>query len=191
MSRRLAALIAGALCLLALAGCGPQIQSFTVTQDEVGGPVRIVAEICDDDGTACSPFATGNGYQWIVAYALPEGARVLSVKTTGTSELELVESESYRDWLDANEPAPAGLDWVAFRSDTIGDVSGADPVWRVEAVIQPSGAGDEPITAFPYVARYGARTRRRRRPGRPDRLLRRRLHRHREPDRHRRAGRPR
>src|SRR5690349_3475369 len=133
MTRRIAALAAGALTLLALVGCAPFIKSFAVSQPAgVAAPVQIDLEFCDDDSPDCGD-AIGGPYQLTAAYAIPESAEVLSVKTSGTKAMTLVPSESYTEWLRANVEVPEGLEWVGFRSDLIGNVDGAPNLWTLTA----------------------------------------------------------
>lgn len=140
-----------AVAVLVASGCGPAIQRYQSAQDAPGETVTVSARFCEDNGQYCAPFPlASDGYQLLAAFAVPRDAHVERVVTTGTFDLTLVESESFRRSLEQTQPLDDGRRWVAYRSDELpAALPGADPVWTVAAEIDPPGRTGTPLGTLP------------------------------------------
>ena len=148
-----------ALAVLVASGCGPAIQRYQSAQGAPGETVTVSARFCEDSGQYCSTLPLGtHGYQLLAAFAVPRDAHVERVVTTGTFDLTLVESESFRRSLEQTQPLADGRRWVAYRSDELpAAAAGADPVWTVAAEIDPPGRSGTPTGTLPVRLMLGYR----------------------------------
>src|SRR5436190_17601982 len=120
--RSFAAIAAALLAALVLGGCVNE----TVTQNAPGGPVHVVATICDSTnqaGTAsfhpCDIGWSFTDEQIVVAWVVPDGTGApSSISFTGDGGGTLTENASAETALGGSGLAPAsGSHWVAYASD--------------------------------------------------------------------------
>ena len=158
---RLLAATAVALLFL-LTGCESAIKAVSVEQPETAGPVRIVTDLCagdgrtdtTDDSDAC--LATSNmeiAGAALAAYEVAEGTEPVSSTLTITSggtptTHTLTRNASYEAWLEADDAAAEGRDWVGFQGPPIGIYDGSEAARSAQLVtVFKAPQGSE---SFPY-----------------------------------------
>ena len=148
--------------LFLLTGCESAIEAVSVEQPETAGPVRIVTDLCagdgrtdtTDDSDAC--LATSNmeiSGAALAAYEVPEGTEPVSSTLTITSggtptTHTLTRNASYEAWLEADDAAAEGRDWVGFQGPPIGIYDGSETARSAQLVtVFKAPPGSE---SFPY-----------------------------------------
>jgi hypothetical protein len=165
---RPATIVALVAAACALTACGPAVSSIEATQEGPGAAVRLVTSLCETftrgsgSGTTTSCSSSSiiptSGAQALVAYALPVSVTPSSARISGTAAAPLDRSDSYEDWLDANDPAAAGMHWVAYTSPMLSSGSSADGLLLNFTAEIPLPGGEEPLGELPYEVRIGYRT---------------------------------
>lgn len=161
--KRLAALAAVTVSVLAIAGCVVITGPVDITQQSGVGPMRVTFTICGSDtdtanhpgcpDTGNSSQAPGDGQegQVLVAFRVPAGVNGPdSFATTSGVPLAFTRSPSYQSQLQELVPPPAGQRWLGYISDRHTHVRGPNGTPPEQATISvdfalPQGSNGAPF----------------------------------------------